>query len=195
MEVFGHRGAANADRSGYLPLALAAGVPEAKDFSNLAHGQSLGWHGSPRHRCRTKPALGCGIPTDRTLTPEPGWPPWIGLSGQLSSESSAALRRNKHPGSRMRPSVSPSPLRWLQAASTTAWGCGCLNHVNDAVPDMCSLRGVSAGRMQILPGWSTEAPEQQGIRTSLSAFLRRPHAETTSRRGRVFKTPATPKPY
>jgi hypothetical protein len=57
-EILGDRVAADPDRGGDLPLALATGVLAAKDFSNLAHGQSLSGHGSPRQCCRIEPAPG-----------------------------------------------------------------------------------------------------------------------------------------
>ena len=113
-KVLGDRVAADADRGGDLPLALAAGVLEAKDFSNLAHGQSLGGHGSPRRRCRTEPAPvdDCPQTAPQPLAGVAGlrrnrWLACAGFSGWLPSESPAAFRRNTHSRPRRPPCRHP----------------------------------------------------------------------------------------
>ena len=92
-EILGHRVAADSDRGSDLPVALAAGVLEAKNFSDLAHGQSLSGH---RHSPATLPDRACPRwttarrpPPQRPVRvaglPRNGWLAWTGFSGWFAS--------------------------------------------------------------------------------------------------------------
>ena len=84
-QILGDRVAADPDRGGDPVAALAAEILEAKNFSNLTHRQSLGWHGAPLGSGRQHAVAG-RLPSDRAANPF--------KSGWLASESVAALRRN-----------------------------------------------------------------------------------------------------
>ncbi len=103
-QVLRDRVAADADHGRDLVAAVAADVLEAKDFSNLTHGQSLAWHGAPRDR------WGATVPwvedCSRTAPPAPSGVAGIdrnhrlacvGITGWNGSESPAGMRRNTHP--------------------------------------------------------------------------------------------------
>ena len=110
-DVFADRGAADPDRTGDHPLARPAGVPQAQNFANLAHRQSLGGHRtSPcESQRRTLPGSDCRQrsphhPINRVAAFDRiGWPLSIGLGGRLPSESVAAFPRNPQPSTRTAP--------------------------------------------------------------------------------------------
>ena len=105
-----------AERPGDHPLADAAGVLQTKNFSNLAHRQSLGGH---------RTSLAClsegTVPTSRsptTLTPwrYSRWPACRGTGGRLAQESVAAFPRNDRPTCRGICSLRLSSIRWCGPA-------------------------------------------------------------------------------
>ena len=96
-EVFRDRRAADAERPRDHPLTDAAGVLQTKNFSNLAHRQSLGGHRTSL-ACMSEETLPASrSPT--TLTPRryPRRPACRGTGGRLAQESVAAFPRNPRP--------------------------------------------------------------------------------------------------
>ena len=91
-EILPDRRAADPQRLSDHPLARPAGIPQAQNFSNLAHRQSLGGH-------RASPAgrKGSDLASLRLPTTDPDSPHQQG--GRLRSESVAALDRNGWPPS------------------------------------------------------------------------------------------------
>ena len=101
-QVLGDRIAADPDGLGDQAIGLTADMLEAENLSNLSHGQSLCWHGTPRQLlgetllkvddcpCTlvTRPGLRvAGLPRN-------GWLVSVGIGGWNGSESPAALPRN-----------------------------------------------------------------------------------------------------
>jgi hypothetical protein len=103
--VFTDRSAADPDRSSDDPLARPTGVPQAQNFSNLPHRQSLGGHRTSscaNRKRRTLPSSDCRQraplhPINRVAAfVRIRWSLSIGLGGGFPSESVAAFSRIPH---------------------------------------------------------------------------------------------------
>src|SRR4051812_5737509 len=71
-QILGNRVAADPDRRSNLVTAPAADMLEAKNFSDLTHRQSLGWHGALSLSFERAPAVGGRLPANRPAYPRSG---------------------------------------------------------------------------------------------------------------------------
>ena len=103
-QILGNRVPADPDHRSNLVTAPAADMLEAKNFSDLTHRQSLGWHGALPLSLGREPAVGGRLPANRSAypgsgvagLPRNGWLVSVGITGWLASEWPAAFRRNTH---------------------------------------------------------------------------------------------------